>query len=88
MECDAARGAPRDVGCVSNDDDRGTVPMKLFEQRQDLFAGLAVKRPRRLVRQQKRRLIYKCPSDSDTLLLASGELTGPMVAAMIQADAV
>ena len=61
--------------------------MKFLEQRHDLVAGAAIKGAGRLIGQDEHWLIYERSSDGDALLLASGELTWPMVSAMTQADA-
>jgi hypothetical protein len=88
MESDAPRGALRDIGSMGDDYDRGAIAMKFLEQRQDFFAGIAVKCPRRLVCQKKCRTVYKRASDGNTLLLPARELIGPMVLSMTQSDAI
>lgn len=49
--------------------------------------GGAIKGACRLIGQYEHRVVYQGASNGDALLLASGELTGPMVPSMIQADA-
>ena len=83
----AALGSPCDIGIVRNHYNCRPLSMKLFEKRHDLVAGGAIKGACRLIGQYKHGVVDEGASDGDALLLASGELTGPMMPSMIQADA-
>ena len=52
--------------------------VQLVEQREDLVAGAAVEVAGRLVGEQDRRAVDQRPGDGDALLLAAGELVGPV----------
>ena len=54
----------------------------------DLFAGLAVQVPCRLVGEQDSRLLDQRSGDAYALLLAAGELGGLVVGAVAESDAV
>src|SRR6516162_4027786 len=73
---------------MSNHDDGTTVAVKVFEEGQDLVAGPAIQRAGRLVGQDESRIIYHRARNDDALLLASGELIRPMMAAVGEADPV
>ena len=87
MKRDAAIGSLCDIGIVRNHYDGRTLSMQLFEKRHDLIAGVAIKGTCRFIGQDQHWVVYERSSDGDALLLASGELTGPVVCSMIQADA-
>ena len=82
MESNAALGSLCDICSMRHNDDRGPLPMELFEESQDFITGIAIKRPGRLVGQEKSWLCYECTCNSNTLLLASRKLIGPMVLPM------
>jgi hypothetical protein len=88
MERDAALGPVGDIGVMRDHDYGGPLAMQLLEQRQNLIASIAIKSAGRLVGQDQRWLIDKCPSDGDALLLATRKLAWPMIFAMTQADTV
>src|SRR6516165_10696375 len=73
---------------MSNHDDGTTVAVKVLEQGQDLVAGPAIQRAGRLVGQDESRIIHHRARNDDALLLASGELIRPMMAAVGEADPV
>jgi hypothetical protein len=58
-----------------------------FEQGDHLFAGVAVEVAGRLIGQNQRRLHDGGAGDRHALALAAGELVGPMVGAVLQAEA-
>ncbi len=77
-----------DVGGMGDHDDGTTVAVKVLEQGQDLVAGPAIQRAGRLVGQDESRIIHHRARNDDALLLASGELIRPMMAAVGEADPV
>src|SRR6516164_2644057 len=73
---------------MGDHDDGTTVAVKVLEQGQDLVAGPAIERAGRLVGQDEYRIIHHRARNDDALLLASGELIRPMMAAVGEADPV
>src|SRR6516164_7454561 len=73
---------------MGDHDDGTTVAVKVFEQGQDLVAGPAIQRAGRLVGQDESRVIHHRTRNDDALLLASGELIRPVMAAVGEADPV
>ena len=64
------------------------IAMKVLEQGQDLVAGPAIQRAGRFVGQDENRIIHHRARNDDALLLASGELIRPVMAAVGEADPV
>ena len=77
-----------DVGGMGDHNDGTTVAVKVLEQGQDLVAGPAIQRAGRLVGQDESRIIHHRARNDDALLLASGELIRPVMAAVGEADPV
>jgi hypothetical protein len=73
---------------MGNHDDGTTVAVKVLEQRQDLVAGTAIQCAGWLVGKDESRIIHHRARNDDALLLASGELIGPVMAADGEADPV
>jgi hypothetical protein len=59
---------------------------RLAEQRKDLAACPRVEVAGRLVREDDRRVGDQCPGDGDALLLTTGELGGPVLPPVGEAD--
>src|SRR6516165_9897516 len=77
-----------DVGGMGDHDDGTTVAVKVLEQGHDLLAGPAIERTGRLIGQDESRVIHHRTRNDDALLLASGELIRPVMAAVGEADTV
>ena len=60
--------------------------MESLDEREDLGRSSLVQVAGWLVCEQKARVVYKCASKGDTLLLATGKLAGPMVCPILKAD--
>ena len=56
---------------MGDDHNGAPIAMELFEQGQDLIAGLAIERTGWLVRQDQGRIVDECAGNRDPLLLAS-----------------
>jgi hypothetical protein len=82
IERDPAACMFGDIQGVRHHKDGTAIPVQMPKQRQDLIAGLAIKRSGRLVRQDESWMIYNSTSDDDALLLATRKLMGPVVPAM------
>jgi hypothetical protein len=69
-------------------DDRGDAfaPDQVLQQHHDRPSGLGVQLTGRLVSQEERRAIREGASDRDALLLAAGQLVGPVVDPVPEAD--
>ena len=55
---------------MGDDHNGAPIAMELFEQGQDLIAGLAIERTGWLVRQDQGRIVDECAGNRDPLLLA------------------
>ena len=55
---------------------------QLFEDRHHLFAGVAVERTGRFIRQDHLPAVHQGAGDADALLLAAGKLARPVVDAL------
>jgi len=71
MNGDPALRAVGHIHVMRDDDDCTPIPMQVFEQRQDLAAGLAVEGAGRLVCQNEGRVIHDRTGDRDALLFAA-----------------
>jgi hypothetical protein len=87
LQSDTPPGSTSDFCCMGDHNNRATLPMNIFKQRQDLVASISVKRSRRLVCQNKSRFVHDSSGDYHPLLLSARELVWPMVAAVCQSDA-
>ena len=67
-------------------DGHAVFPALLLQKRQDLLAGLIVKRTGRFVAQQKPRPFGQRTCDGHALLLAAGELGGEILHPLAEAD--
>src|SRR5580692_6757478 len=76
----------RDVGVVGDDHDRGAVAVQLAEQVQDGRAGRAVQVAGGLVGHDQCGPAGQGPGDGGALLLAAGQLVGPVPSAMAEPD--
>jgi hypothetical protein len=65
-----------DFGVVRDEDDGASRGVQLLEEHQHLETRPRVEVPRCLVGQNDRRVPHQCPSDGNTLLLATGKLVG------------
>ena len=84
-----ADDAPRvfgDVLLVRHHDDGVALPREFREERQDFRAGLGVEVAGRLVGQQDGRPVHQRAGDGDALALAAGQLVGPVMDPVGQAD--
>ena len=79
-------GVLRDVFGVGNQNDRAPFGVKLFEQRQDFVAALAVQGAGGLVGENHRRVVHQRAGDRDALLLPAGKFGRAMIGAVAQAE--
>src|SRR5450759_225483 len=75
------------IALMGDEHDRATLIVQLREESEDIRAGVGVEVAARLVGQDERRIGDECPRNGDTLLLATRELTGTVVDAVTQTDA-
>ena len=88
MQGDLSPRTIGDFGGMRNHDDRVTIAMKAFEQRQNLVAGAAIQCAGRFVGQDESGIVHHRAGDDNPLLLSSRELIRPMMTAVSQAYAV
>jgi hypothetical protein len=82
---------PRPTGnlvSMRDNDDRATIAVKSLEQRHDLIAGAAIQGTSRFVCQDESGVVRYRAGNDNPLLLSSGQLIWPMMAAVGQAYAV
>ena len=77
-ETDDALGVERHVVFVCDDDDGLAGVAQLFEDRQDLDAGLGVQITGWFVGQDEVRVVDQAARDGNSLLLTTGQLRGPV----------
>ena len=75
------------AGIVRDQDDGLVVRGQLFEDGDDVGAGLLIEIAGRLVGEDQRRVVDQRAGDGDALALAAGELVRTMLRALVQADA-
>ena len=76
----------RHVVVVRHQDDRLPVLVEVVDQVQHLGAGARIEVAGGLVGQDDERIVHQRAGDGHALLLAAGELAGPMVQPVAQAD--
>jgi hypothetical protein len=86
-EHDPAARPRGDVALVRDQHDRHALAIQLGEQPHDLFAGVRVERPGRLVGQDHLRLVHERAGDGHPLLLAAGEFRRRVLDALAEAHA-
>src|SRR3954454_24137579 len=86
-ERDPSLRARGDGGIVRDQDDRLVVRGELFEDGDDVGAGFLIEVAGRLVREDERWIVDQRTGDGDALALATRELFGTMLRALLQADA-
>ncbi len=79
-----AGGMLRHAGVVGHDQHGDALGIQLLEEQHDLFARAGVQVAGGLVRQQNGRAHHQGPRDRHPLLLAAGQLGGPVVHAILQ----
>ena len=87
LDAHDAAGVLGDVFSVSDQNDRAPFGVKLFEQRQDFVAALAVQGAGGLVGENHRRIVHQGAGNGDALLLAAGKFRGTMRGAVAEAEA-
>ena len=85
---DPALRARGDGGIVRDEDDGLAAGGQLFEDADDVAAGLLVEVAGRLVGQDQRRVVDERAGDGHALALAAGELVRAMLGAVVEADAI
>ena len=75
-----------DVGLVRDHDDGLPELVEPLKDREDLRARVGVEVPRRLVREDHRRIVEQRPRDRDALLLSAGELARAVPHPIAEAD--
>src|SRR6266513_234289 len=83
-----AVGIFRNIGLVSyNDDGHAGLSIDLLKNAHDLHAGARIESAGRFVGQDDPRIVDQRPRDSDSLLLAAGQLARMMILPSSESDA-
>src|SRR5580704_1904799 len=77
----------RDPQVVRDDDDRVSLRVQLFQNRQHFLARVAVQRPGGLIRENYLAAIHEGTGNAHPLLLTAGELAGAVSQALAEAEA-
>ena len=85
-DLDAAGSDGGDLGIVRDQGDGAALFAEGPEEFEDRLAGVGVEVARRFVGEDDARAVDQRPGDGDALLLAAGELHGPMALAVLQID--